>query len=94
VAADRCRVALTLTAAAPKVATRARAKTRLRVGSATATIAGGSTGKLRVKLTAKGLALLGASAGHKLQVAAAGKSSNDANQAVTVKAALTIKASI
>lgn len=92
VAGDRCRVKLTLTVAAPKVATRGRAMTRLRVGAATATIAGGSTGKLRVKLTAKGLALLQATAGRPLLVAVAGKSSNDANQAVTVKRALTVKA--
>jgi CSLREA domain-containing protein len=93
VAGDRCQVTLALTAPAPKAVTGARAKTRLRVGSATATIAGGATGKLRVKLTAKGLALLQASAGHQLQLAVAGKSSNDANQAVTVKAALALKAS-
>lgn len=79
---DRCSVALVL-----------RGKHRVKVGTASGTIAGGKTGTLRYKLTTKGRKLLARAGGHKLKVTTTGTSKNKIGQATAIGGKLTLKRS-
>jgi virginiamycin B lyase len=86
VAADQCRIALSLKI---KKLTAARGKL-VSIGGAKGTIAGGKRGKLKVKLTRKGRTLLANK--KRLKVTASGTSRNRAGSPVPLKTSLTLKA--
>jgi CSLREA domain-containing protein len=93
---DSCAVALKLLLPgvgpkAPKAAGSARGKRLLQVGVVRGILAGGKTGKLAIKLSRKGLAVLAGRANHKLAVTASGKSTNLAGEATTIKASLSLQ---
>jgi hypothetical protein len=97
VAGDICDVALTLLAPTTKGKAKTSASAKgggrhgTRVGAVKGKIAGGKTGKLSVKLSGSGLALLREQSGHRLEVTASGKSKNRAKQSTAVKKKLTLK---
>jgi hypothetical protein len=81
---DVCSFALTLNASSGGSKSSSLAR-KVKVGTAKGKIAGGKTGKLAVKLTRKGRALLKHSKGHKLKVAVSGSSKNSAGAATKLK---------
>ncbi len=96
VPADSCAARLSLLsrqAASHRHGKRRSLKKRtVSIGTVVGTIAGGEIGKLRVKVTRRGLAMLRAAKGHKLVVRANGKSKNGAGEATTVRQKLKLKA--
>ena len=87
---DTCRFALTLSASV-KSGRSGAAKMR-RVGAGKGTIAGGKRGKVKLKLTKRGLALLKKAKTRKLKVQLGGRSTNNAGQVTKVKTRVTLKA--
>jgi hypothetical protein len=83
VPADVCSFALTLNASTR--GSKSSLARKVKVGTARGKIAGGKTGKLTVKLTRKGRALLKKAKHHKLKVTVSGSSKNGAGVATKLK---------
>jgi CSLREA domain-containing protein len=66
-------------------------KKPIKVGAVTGRLSGGKAGKLSVKLTRKGLALLAEQPGQRLSVKAQGSSNDSSGTSLTVKATLILK---
>jgi hypothetical protein len=81
---DVCSFALTLTASSGGSKSSSIAH-KVKVGTAKGKIAGGKSGKLTVKLTRKGRALLKKAKHHKLKVTVSGSSKNNAGAATNLK---------
>ena len=77
---DRCAISLVL-----------RGRHRAKVGTAKATVAGGSTGTLTFRQTRRGRAMLKKAKGHKLRVTASGQSKNRLGQATLITRQMTLK---
>jgi hypothetical protein len=84
VPADVCSFALTLNASSGGSKSSSVAR-KVKVGTAKGKIAGGKTGKLTVKLTRKGRALLKKAKHHRLKVTVSGSSKNRAGAATKLK---------
>jgi Ca2+-binding RTX toxin-like protein len=90
VAADECVVSLVIEVRSGRGRT-ALTKRRLKVGTVRGTLAGQATGKLKIKLNRKGLALLKRARGHLLHVTATGRSGNRAGVATALTHRLTLR---
>ncbi len=95
-AGDHCAVTLTLTTMLPAPAKapagrRTKGTRRVKLGAVGGTIAGGTTGKLQVKLTRRGIALLNARPPHQIAITAGGSSRNVAGQSTAINQRLTLK---
>jgi hypothetical protein len=87
---DVCSFALTLNASSG--GSKSSVARKVKIGTARGKIAGGKTGKLTVKLTRKGRALLKAAKHHKLKVTVSGSAKNRAGTATKLKSRkLTLK---
>lgn len=84
VPADACSFALTMNASSGGSKSSLLAR-KVKIGTAKGKIAGGTTGKLSVKLTRRGRALLKRSKSHKLKVTVSGSAKNSAGVATKLK---------